>query len=65
MATTADGITAFRSDVNRGLTILTVGWTECALTSLFVIGRVYSRIQKRRVLGWDDWFILVAHVGYN
>lgn len=45
---------------DRGSVVLIVGWTECAITSLFVIGRIYNRLNKRGSLGADDWLIILA-----
>ncbi|OAA43282.1 integral membrane protein [Metarhizium rileyi] len=49
-------------DVNRGFVILTVGWIECGITALFIVGRVYNRFQKRGGLGVDDWLILISFI---
>ena len=47
---------------NRGPSILAVSWTECAVATLFVSARMYTRISLIHNVGIDDWTILLALV---
>lgn len=49
-------------DVRRGSVILIIGWVECAVASLFLFGRLYTRIRVNHSMGWDDWAMIVAYV---
>ena len=42
--------------------LLAVAWTECAISSIFLIFRFYCRKKITKNLWWDDWFILVTFV---
>ncbi|KAI9703026.1 MAG: hypothetical protein M1820_006017 [Bogoriella megaspora] len=49
-------------DQNRGPTINTIGWTCIAISILFVVLRVYTRLFVTRNLGYDDGLIVIALV---
>ena len=45
---------------SRGLAIHAVGWTCVAISTLFVVARVYTRLCVTRNLGYDDGLVVLA-----
>jgi len=50
-------------DTNKSLGILVVGWLECAIGTILLVGRIYSRTKMQNTLGSDDWTMMIAWVG--
>lgn len=48
---------------NRGPTIVTVTWVECAVAILIVGTRMFTRSYLIHNVGIDDWMIVLALVG--
>lgn len=48
-------------DVNRGLQLLPIYWTQFAVALIFVVLRFYARFSIRAV-GWDDWAMAITMV---
>ena len=40
-----------------------IGWTLAAISTIFVILRLYTRIKLTRNQGWDDLLIVISTVG--
>ena len=51
-------------NVSRGSEFLIVSWLTVSIASLFVSLRFYIRGILCKILGWDDYFILLAMVSY-
>jgi hypothetical protein len=49
---------------SRGPAILAIGWTFVAVSTLFVVARVYTRLRVTRNLGYDDGLVVIAVVSY-
>lgn len=47
-------------DRNRAFELLTVSWLFFSISTVLVIGRMYSRVVVKRNVWWDDWIICVT-----
>lgn len=48
------------ADGNRAAELIALGWSQCAVSIIFVVIRFYSRTRLRGSLWLDDAFILIT-----
>jgi hypothetical protein len=48
-------------DVDRGIGVIAMAWTECSLAIFIVALRIWARLIGKNI-GWDDWMMVFTLV---
>ena len=52
-------------DVDKGLMLKAITWSECGVALALVLARIFTRTRLIKQWGWDDAFICLAVVRGN